>query len=146
MRDAVGYYLALQVCCQMISEQQASSQLSKAFECELLRKITLATKIPGYINTRYANSFQENVFWIPTLNENSKCKSELIYSVSVYVKFILKTFTQIFKRYECTLNENTYFFCPSETAIAISHFAIVAHFNSSYNTRIDGVVFAVSPN
>jgi len=42
---------------------------------------------------------------------------------------------QISKRYECTLNENTYFFCPSPTAIAISHFEIVAHFNSSYNTR-----------
>ena len=52
MRDAVGYYLALQVCCQMTSEQQASSQLGQAVECELLRKIILSTKIPGYINTK----------------------------------------------------------------------------------------------
>jgi len=57
MRDAAGYYLALKVCCQMTSEQQASSQLDKAFECELLCQIILATKIPGY-----TNSFQENVF------------------------------------------------------------------------------------
>jgi len=56
-------------------------------------------------------------------------------TVPLHVKLILKTFTQISKRYECTLNEYIYFFCPSETAIAISHFAIVAHFNSSYNTR-----------
>ena len=46
MRDAAGYYLALQVCCQTTSEQQASSQSGKAVECELLRKIILATKIP----------------------------------------------------------------------------------------------------
>jgi len=51
MRDAVGYYLALQVFCQMTSEQQASSQLGRAVECKFLRKMILATKIPGYINT-----------------------------------------------------------------------------------------------
>jgi len=36
----------------MTSEQQASGQLGQAVECELLCKIILSTKIPGYINTK----------------------------------------------------------------------------------------------